>query len=82
MYILSVECIYSYQLPAGMPNHTCGGANIWVDIVTSRDIFCSSGSYCPTSTQKIPCSSGYFTLVPSQTSLYCFKFLYLVSCDF
>jgi len=41
------------------PNHTCGGANIWADISSSSEIFCSAGSYCSTITKRIPCSSGY-----------------------
>ncbi|GJW29907.1 hypothetical protein Tco_0046782 [Tanacetum coccineum] len=43
---------YTYQQPPAMPNHTCGGANIWADIKTSGELFCSKRSYCPTSTQE------------------------------
>nr|GME08543.1 ABC transporter G family member 24-like [Ipomoea batatas] len=50
---------YSYQLPPGHPNHTCGGANIWADVRRSSEVFCSAGSYCPSNTEKIPCGSGY-----------------------
>ncbi|KAJ0657660.1 putative ABC-type sulfate transporter [Helianthus annuus] len=68
---------YSYQLPPGMPNHTCGGANIWADIRTSEELFCSSGTYCPTSTQQFNCSKGYVSdLIPLLAA--CFK---LTSCD-
>ncbi|GMP69126.1 hypothetical protein CsSME_00028508 [Camellia sinensis var. sinensis] len=50
---------YVYQLPPGQPNHTCGGANVWADVGSSSEVFCSAGSYCPTSIKKIPCGSGY-----------------------
>ncbi|KAF2283327.1 hypothetical protein GH714_002296 [Hevea brasiliensis] len=45
-------CRYNYQLPSGRPNHTCGGADIWADILSSREIFCPKGSYCPSTTRK------------------------------
>lgn len=45
-------------MPPGKPNHTCGGADIWADVQGSSEIFCSPGSYCPTTTQKVPCRSG------------------------
>ncbi|KAL0303260.1 UNVERIFIED_CONTAM: ABC transporter G family member 24 [Sesamum radiatum] len=71
---------YSYQLPPTQPNHTCGGANIWTDAHTSTEIFCSAGSYCPTSTERRPCSSGnYPNIFPlSDKFLGCFK---LTTCD-
>lgn len=69
---------YSYQLPAGRPNHTCGGANIWADLRTSSELFCSSGSYCPSSTQQLPCSSGHYCSTGSTSEKPCFK---LTSCD-
>lgn len=53
-------CRYLYQLPPMQPNHTCGGANVWADVSSSSDIFCSAGSYCPTTTKRISCSSGYY----------------------
>ncbi|KAL0662061.1 hypothetical protein Bca4012_098898 [Brassica carinata] len=43
---------YTYQLPTVRPNHTCGGANVWADIRSSGEVFCSAGSYCPTTTRK------------------------------
>ena len=52
-------CRYHYQLPPGKVNHTCGGADIWADVTSSSEIFCSAGSYCPTTTEEVPCSSGY-----------------------
>nr|XP_043632245.1 ABC transporter G family member 24 [Erigeron canadensis]XP_043632246.1 ABC transporter G family member 24 [Erigeron canadensis] len=69
---------YSYQLPAAMPNHTCGGANIWADVRTSGELFCSPGSYCPTSTQQIPCSEGNYCQQGSTSEKSCFK---LTSCE-
>jgi len=65
-------CRYSYQLPPGQPNHTCGGANIWADVGSSSEIFCSAGSYCPTTVQKNSCSSGYYFLTRTCLTTYCF----------
>ncbi|KAL5985251.1 ABC transporter G member 28 [Asimina triloba] len=53
---------YLYQLPPGKANHTCGGADKWSDVLTNGEVFCSGGSYCPSTIQKIPCSSGYCLL--------------------
>ncbi|KAA8544091.1 hypothetical protein F0562_021732 [Nyssa sinensis] len=69
---------YHYQLPPGEPNHTCGGADIWADILSSSEVFCSAGSYCPTTTQKIPCSSGHFCRTGSTSQVGCFR---LATCD-
>ncbi|KAJ6388223.1 hypothetical protein OIU77_026739 [Salix suchowensis] len=52
---------YHYQLPPGKPNHTCGGADIWADILSSSEIFCSAGLYCPSTIQEIPCSRSLFS---------------------
>ncbi|XP_028052534.1 ABC transporter G family member 28 [Camellia sinensis] len=30
---------YRYQLPPGQTNHSCGGADIWADIVSSSEVF-------------------------------------------
>ncbi|GMP88883.1 hypothetical protein CsSME_00040706 [Camellia sinensis var. sinensis] len=30
-------CSYRYQLPPGQTNHSCGGADIWADIVSSSE---------------------------------------------
>ncbi|XP_071734574.1 ABC transporter G family member 24 [Rutidosis leptorrhynchoides] len=68
---------YDYQLPPAMPNHTCGGANIWADVRTSSELFCSPGSYCPTSTQQIPCGEGNYCEKGSTAEKSCFK---LTSC--
>nr|AIU41653.1 ABC transporter family protein [Hevea brasiliensis] len=68
---------YHYQLPPGQPNHTCGGANIWADVGSSSEIFCSAGSYCPTTVQKNSCSSGHYCRMGSTSEKRCFK---LTSC--
>ncbi|XP_021295420.1 ABC transporter G family member 24-like [Herrania umbratica] len=68
---------YLYQLPPGKPNHTCGGANIWADVRSSSEVFCSAGSYCPTTTQEKPCSSGHYCRMGSTSEKGCFK---LTSC--
>ncbi|KAK8609643.1 hypothetical protein V6N13_062087 [Hibiscus sabdariffa] len=68
---------YNYQLPPGLPNHTCGGANIWADIRTSSEVFCSAGSYCPTTVQEKPCSSGHYCRTGSTSEKRCLK---LTSC--
>ncbi|XP_015581018.1 ABC transporter G family member 28 isoform X1 [Ricinus communis] len=69
---------YNYQLPPGKPNHTCGGADIWADILSSREVFCPPGSYCPSGIQKIPCSSGYYCRTGSTTQAGCFR---LATCE-
>ncbi|KAM7257029.1 hypothetical protein ACFE04_012770 [Oxalis oulophora] len=69
---------YRYQLPPGKMNHSCGGADIWADILSSREVFCSAGSYCPTTIQKNPCSSGHFCRTGSTAQTNCFK---LASCE-
>ncbi|KAJ4845800.1 ABC transporter G member 28 [Turnera subulata] len=68
---------YHYQLPPGQPNHTCGGANIWADVSSSSEIFCSAGSYCPTTVKKDACSSGNYCRMGSTSEKRCFK---LTSC--
>ncbi|KDP44011.1 hypothetical protein JCGZ_05478 [Jatropha curcas] len=69
---------YNYQTPAGRPNHTCGGADIWADILSSREIFCPPGSFCPSTVQKLPCSSGYYCRTGSTSQAGCFK---LATCE-
>ncbi|KAK7279333.1 hypothetical protein RJT34_24382 [Clitoria ternatea] len=51
---------YSYQIPQGETDHICGSADIWTGVVNNSDIFCSPGSYCPTTTRKVSCDSGYY----------------------
>ncbi|XVF46296.1 hypothetical protein PTKIN_Ptkin03bG0016500 [Pterospermum kingtungense] len=69
---------YRYQLPPGKPNHTCGGADVWADITSSSEVFCSAGSYCPSTVQKIPCGSGYFCRAGSTAQTRCFR---LATCN-
>lgn len=64
---------YNYQLPAGEPNHTCGSADMWADVVTSGEIFCPAGYYCPSTVQKISCSSGYYCRKGSTSQTGCFQ---------
>ncbi|KAJ4971684.1 hypothetical protein NE237_004783 [Protea cynaroides] len=69
---------YRYQLPPGKPNHTCGGADTWADVGSSSEVFCSAGSYCPSTIQKIPCSSGHYCRMGSTAQASCFR---LATCD-
>ncbi|XP_062165748.1 putative white-brown complex homolog protein 30 isoform X2 [Alnus glutinosa] len=65
---------YSYQIPPGKRNHTCGGADIWADVGRSSEIFCSPGSYCPHTTRKLPCRSGHYCRMGSTSAKRCLKF--------
>ncbi|KAL7252888.1 hypothetical protein ACSBR1_007445 [Camellia fascicularis] len=69
---------YRYQFPPGRPNHSCGGADIWADVGSSSEVFCSAGSYCPSNIQKTSCSSGHYCRMGSISEKRCFK---LSSCD-
>ncbi|XP_065868026.1 ABC transporter G family member 28-like [Euphorbia lathyris] len=69
---------YNYQLPPGKLNHTCGGADIWADILSSRELFCPPGSYCPSTIQKNPCSSGFYCRTGSTDQAKCFR---MASCE-
>ncbi|CAA0834044.1 ABC transporter G family member 28 [Striga hermonthica] len=69
---------YRYQLPPGIPNHTCGGADIWADFLSGKEIFCSAGFYCPTTTQKNPCSKGHFCRAGSIAQTSCYQ---LATCE-
>ncbi|KAH7542667.1 hypothetical protein FEM48_Zijuj02G0098400 [Ziziphus jujuba var. spinosa] len=64
---------YHYQLPPGEPNHTCGGANTWADILSSSEVFCSAGSYCPSTVKKNPCSRGHYCRTGSTSQQECFR---------
>ncbi|KAM5584202.1 ABC transporter G family member 28 [Rosa sericea] len=64
---------YRYHLPPGKSNHTCGGADRWADVLSSKEVFCSGGSYCPSSIKKNPCSSGHFCRLGSTSQEGCFK---------
>ncbi|KAI4365606.1 hypothetical protein MLD38_021574 [Melastoma candidum] len=68
---------YNYQIPPGEQNHTCGGADMWAGVLVSSEVFCSPGSYCPTTTKQIPCSSGHYCRMGSTAERPCFK---LTSC--
>ncbi|PKI64403.1 ABC transporter G family member 28-like [Punica granatum] len=65
---------YKYQLPPGQPNHTCGGADVWADVGSSSEVFCSAGSYCPSTVQKISCSKGHYCRTGSTNEQTCFQF--------
>ncbi|XP_038993647.1 ABC transporter G family member 28-like isoform X1 [Hibiscus syriacus] len=65
---------YNYQLPPGNPDHKCGGADTWADVMSSADVFCSGGSYCPSTIEKVPCSKGYYCRTGSTSQLTCFQF--------
>ncbi|KAJ4845459.1 putative white-brown complex protein 30 [Turnera subulata] len=64
---------YSYQIPPGNPNHTCGSADMWAGVGSSSEVFCEPGSYCPTTTSKLPCSSGHFCQQGSIKQTSCYK---------
>ncbi|CAH9094531.1 unnamed protein product [Cuscuta europaea] len=69
---------YNYQVQPGQSNQTCGGADMWADIITGHDLFCPAGSYCPTTIQKIPCDSGHYCRTGSTTQTKCVE---LATCD-
>ncbi|TVU30537.1 hypothetical protein EJB05_22167, partial [Eragrostis curvula] len=50
---------YFYQITPGL-NTKCGTADSWADVVTTNDVFCPPGHYCPTTTQKYNCSKGHY----------------------
>ncbi|PQQ01820.1 ABC transporter G family member 24-like [Prunus yedoensis var. nudiflora] len=54
------------------------GANIWADVGSSSEVFCSAGSYCPTTVKRIPCSSGHYCRMGSTSEKRCFA---LTSCN-
>nr|XP_034591988.1 ABC transporter G family member 28-like [Setaria viridis]TKW21656.1 hypothetical protein SEVIR_4G134100v2 [Setaria viridis] len=64
---------YHYQPPAGKPNHTCGGADRWADVVSTDDVFCPPGYYCPSTIQKFDCSSGFYCRKGSTSQTKCFN---------
>ncbi|KAF8672627.1 hypothetical protein HU200_049318 [Digitaria exilis] len=62
---------YFYQVTPG-PNPECGTADSWADIVTTNDVFCPPGHYCPSTTQKHNCSNGYYCRKGSTDEKKCF----------
>ncbi|KAI3473977.1 hypothetical protein Pfo_028765 [Paulownia fortunei] len=65
---------YAYQLPPGKTNHSCGGADVWAGVSSSDEIFCSAGSYCPTTTQRFNASKGiHYCRQGSTEQRACFK---------
>ncbi|KAL3536259.1 hypothetical protein ACH5RR_004720 [Cinchona calisaya] len=64
---------YRYQLPAGKANHTCGGADMWAGVTSSGEMFCSAGSFCPTTTKEIHCSQGHYCRQGSTAETECFR---------
>ncbi|KAL3530541.1 hypothetical protein ACH5RR_009863 [Cinchona calisaya] len=69
---------YRYQLPPGESNHTCGGADVWADFLSGTELFCSAGFYCPSTTEKIPCSRGHYCRAGSTTQANCYT---LATCE-
>ncbi|XP_055811569.1 putative white-brown complex homolog protein 30 [Solanum dulcamara] len=64
---------YSYQLPPGKVNHTCGAADRWGSETNGGELFCSPGSYCPTTTKKVICSEGNYCRKGSTAPKECIK---------
>ncbi|KAI3823263.1 hypothetical protein L1987_04696 [Smallanthus sonchifolius] len=69
---------YRYQPPPGVTNHTCGGADVWAAVTSSREVFCPAGSYCPTSVEKHSCDPGHYCRLGSTYETECFQF---ATCD-
>ncbi|XP_051132346.1 putative white-brown complex homolog protein 30 [Andrographis paniculata] len=64
---------YTYQLPPGKTTHSCGAADKWAGVTSSDEIFCTAGSYCPTTTKKVQCTKGHYCLQGSTEQRVCFK---------
>ncbi|XP_041995410.1 ABC transporter G family member 28-like [Salvia splendens] len=64
---------YRYQLPPGQVTHSCGSADMWSDFTSGHPLFCSGGFYCPTTTQKNPCTKGHFCRSGSTTQTPCYQ---------
>ncbi|XP_021730791.1 ABC transporter G family member 28-like [Chenopodium quinoa] len=69
---------YTYQIPPGKPNHTCGGADVWSDVISSDEIFCAPGSYCPSTVEELSCNVRHYCRKGSTQEKPCFK---LASCN-
>ncbi|ONK57023.1 uncharacterized protein A4U43_C10F15760 [Asparagus officinalis] len=64
---------YDYQLPPGDANHTCGSADRWADVISSGEIFCPAGYYCPSTIKKISCQRGHYCRRGSTFQNKCFN---------
>lgn len=62
---------YLYQVTPGA-NNACGTADSWADVVSTNDVFCPPGHYCPTTTQKYNCSNGHYCRKGSTDEKKCF----------
>ncbi|WOG87603.1 hypothetical protein DCAR_0206833 [Daucus carota subsp. sativus] len=69
---------YTYQTPSGQANHSCGAADMWGDVMSTREIFCSAGFYCQTPTKEATCTKGHYCRLGSTKQANCFK---LATCD-
>ncbi|KAI7724924.1 hypothetical protein M8C21_012702 [Ambrosia artemisiifolia] len=69
---------YRYQPPPGATNHTCGGADVWAAVTTSREVFCPAGYYCPSSVEKHSCEPGHYCRLGSTFETECLQF---ATCD-
>lgn len=68
---------YQYRLPPGKDNHTCGAADLWGDVGSTEEVFCSAGFYCPSTIQNLSCSSGHYCRLGSTSENRCYA---LTSC--
>ncbi|KAF3322103.1 ABC transporter G family member 28-like protein [Carex littledalei] len=69
---------YDYQVPMGNGSSSCGAANLWADVGTTKSIFCPAGSYCPSTIEKLNCTDGHFCRLGSTSPSKC---LFKSSCD-
>ncbi|KAK1435134.1 hypothetical protein QVD17_00894 [Tagetes erecta] len=69
---------YRYQPPPGVSNHTCGGADVWGAVTSSREVFCPAGFFCPSSIEKYSCEHGHYCRLGSTYETECFQF---AKCD-
>ncbi|KAJ9540124.1 hypothetical protein OSB04_026630 [Centaurea solstitialis] len=69
-----LTCMIPCPLGSHCPTATLDRNNLR----TSGELFCSPGSYCPSTTQQLPCSSGHYCSTGSTSEKPCFK---LTSCN-
>ncbi|KAI3843229.1 hypothetical protein MKW92_010461 [Papaver armeniacum] len=74
---VNLDGLIPLAIPHTQLNHTCGGADSWADVRSTGEMFCSVGSYCPSTIKKIPCSDGHYFRKGSRSENKCFK---LTSC--